>query len=345
MTNPTKQSHRFKELDALRGLAALMVMFFHFSLGRALPVEFKYIRLGNTGVELFFMISGFVIFMSFDHITKSSQFIKSRLIRLYPTYWTVVTFTFLLIATVSFKTHDPGNINFKTYLGNMTMFQYYLKIPDLDGPYWTMIIEMTFYIVMLLLFRFKQLKHVIVIGIVTCLIMQALFFTASTTLVSELITSLPLLIYAPLFFAGIIFFQIKTGRGNQLYYYIFIGLFFICQVASYKYIVNKIFMSRAEYAVMLTIYFSLFILFVNHKLRFIVSKTTLFFGKISYALYLIHQYLSINFIIPTLMNELHFRFPVAAFIAFLVSTLLAALITNYIEIPVRRLAKKHIYSK
>jgi len=104
-------------------------------------------------------------------------------------------------------------------------------------------------------------------------------------------------------------------------------------------------MSQAEYAVMLTIYFSLFILFVNHKLQFIVSKTTLFFGKISYALYLIHQYLSINFIIPTLMNELHFRFPIAVLIAFLVSTLLAALITNYIEIPVRRLAKKHIYSK
>jgi len=345
MTNPTKQSHRFKELDALRGLAALMVMFFHFSLGRALPFEFKYLRLGNTGVELFFMISGFVIFMSFEHITKSSQFIKSRLIRLYPTYWIVVTFTYLLIVIVSFRNPIPGNIDFKTYLGNMTMFQYYLKIPDLDGPYWTMIIEMTFYILMLLLFRFKQLKHVIVIGVITCLIMQALYFTASAPLVSELITALPLLIYAPLFFAGIIFFQIKTGRGNQLYYYIFIGGFFICQIINYKYIRNNIFMSQAEYAVMLTIYFSLFILFVNHKLQFIVSKTTLFFGKISYALYLIHQYLSINFIIPTLMNKLHFRFIIAALIAFIVSTLLAALITYYIEIPVRRLAKKRIYSK
>ena len=65
MANTTRSSHRFKELDALRGVAALMVMFFHFSLGRALPSVFKYIRLGNTGVELFFMISGFVIFMSF----------------------------------------------------------------------------------------------------------------------------------------------------------------------------------------------------------------------------------------------------------------------------------------
>ena len=57
MINPAPQNHRFKELDALRGLAALMVMFFHFSLGRAFPPAFKYIRLGNTGVELFFMIA------------------------------------------------------------------------------------------------------------------------------------------------------------------------------------------------------------------------------------------------------------------------------------------------
>ena len=104
-------------------------------------------------------------------------------------------------------------------------------------------------------------------------------------------------------------------------------------------------MSQAEYAVMLTIHFSLFILFVNHKLEFIITKITLFFGKISYALYLIHQYLSINFLIPMLMDELHYRFIFAAFIAFIVSTLMAAFITNYIEIPVRRIAMKHIYSK
>ena len=45
------------------------------------------------------------------------------------------------------------------------MFQYYLKISDLDGPYWTMIIEMIFYIFILLLFHFKILRYFNLLGI------------------------------------------------------------------------------------------------------------------------------------------------------------------------------------
>ena len=162
------------------------------------------------------------------HITKSSQFIINRCLRLYPTYWAVVTFTFLLITIVSFQAHHADSISFKTYLGNMTMFQYYLNIPNLDGPYWTMIIEMTFYMVMLLLFCFKQLKHTIVFGLIICLIIQIVFFTGSAALVSKLITLLQLFVYAPLFVSGIVFFQIKSGYGNKIYHYIFIGFLFIC---------------------------------------------------------------------------------------------------------------------
>jgi peptidoglycan/LPS O-acetylase OafA/YrhL len=51
---------RYDELDVLRGFAALFVLFFHLTLFRN---EAKYgFQLGITGVDLFFMISGFVIF-------------------------------------------------------------------------------------------------------------------------------------------------------------------------------------------------------------------------------------------------------------------------------------------
>ena len=66
-------SNRLQELDALRGIAALMVVLFHFTMGRQeANLGFK---LGTTGVDLFFIISGFVIFMSLSKVKNSKDFI------------------------------------------------------------------------------------------------------------------------------------------------------------------------------------------------------------------------------------------------------------------------------
>jgi peptidoglycan/LPS O-acetylase OafA/YrhL len=146
--NKTK---RFEELDALRGIAALMVVFFHFSMKR--DDYNSFLKLGAVGVDLFFIISGFVIFMSLQKVSNSKDFIINRISRLYPTYWASVTLTFILIICYGIFNGNvyPQNIVFN-YVGNMTMFQFYLRIPDIDGPYWTMIIEMIFYIAILSLY-------------------------------------------------------------------------------------------------------------------------------------------------------------------------------------------------
>lgn len=89
---PTK---RYEELDALRRIAALMVVFFHFTLGR--PEAKLGFKLGTTGVDLFFIISGLVIFMSLTRVKTSLDFVINRVSRLYPTYWTCATFTFIVI--------------------------------------------------------------------------------------------------------------------------------------------------------------------------------------------------------------------------------------------------------
>src|SRR6184192_554894 len=156
-----KNLNRCLELDALRGLAALMVVLFHFTMGRK-EAGMGFV-LGITGVDLFFIISGFVIFMSLTKVKSSTEFIINRISRLYPTYWACVSFTFILIVATSLYHHDK--IPFAHYLGNMTMFQYYLGIPNLDGPYWTMIIEMIFYIGILFLFHFNLIKHLNMVGL------------------------------------------------------------------------------------------------------------------------------------------------------------------------------------
>lgn len=81
-------------------------------------------------------------------------------------------------------------------------------------------------------------------------------------------------------------------------------------------------------------------------MKLVISRITLFLGKISFALYLIHQYLSIGVIIPLLVNKLHLNFWVASLcIALPVVILMATFITFYIEIPLSRKMKEFLQSR
>src|SRR5689334_21950406 len=97
-----KNSERLLELDVLRGLAAFGVLCYHYTTHHTLlfsptikPLfNFPY---GVYGVELFFMISGFVIFMTLENTKRPLDFIVSRFSRLYPCYWASVILTFSVI--------------------------------------------------------------------------------------------------------------------------------------------------------------------------------------------------------------------------------------------------------
>lgn len=341
MSNPLK---RYQELDSMRGIAALMVVFFHFTMHRE---EAKYgFEAGRTGVDLFFIISGFVIFMSLEKTIKSRDFIINRVIRLYPTYWASVTFTFLLLTLYSVLNHQKISFdNIKQYVGNLTMFQYYLKIKNLDGPYWTMIIEMIFYAGMLFLFNFNLLKHLNKIGLSLCLVVVLVILLYGNELsVKSSLEIIPLLQFIPLFFAGTIFYKIYTDQGNRPKNYTFILICFISQLLIHIYSIPS-FSNNSQYSFMIFLYFISFILFINNWLKFIVCKLTLFFGKISFALYLVHQCVSTLFIIPFSMNILGLNFWYASiFVALPCVIAIASFITYFIEIPVRIKIKQKIKS-
>jgi peptidoglycan/LPS O-acetylase OafA/YrhL len=103
------ENRRLFELDAMRGLAASSVLLFHFGV-------FKY---GCTGVDLFFIISGFVIFMSLEKSASLKRFWLSRLIRLFPSYWLSVIIT---IASVSLIGHEVSK-GLGFVIGNVLMLQ------------------------------------------------------------------------------------------------------------------------------------------------------------------------------------------------------------------------------
>jgi len=335
---------RVLELDALRGIAALMVVFYHYTVDR--PQADLGFFLGTTGVELFFMISGFVILMSLNSVKSSLQFVVNRISRLYPTYWACVTCTF--IALTIYYHVDLGYNEIERYLGNLTMFQFYFNISDIDDSYWTMIIEMTFYIGMLVLFHLKKINYLNLIGFVIILgvNISGLFFHNSA-IVKEIFNSIQIVLYLPLFISGTIFYNLYFNKEKIWQRYSLLALCLIAQILSYNYTDRFRFsVNQTQYSIMLIVYYALFSLIVNHKLGFIVSKGTLFIGKISFAVYLIHQAFSIKILLPFFMEDLNFNFWISSLVFSIpIVIIIATLITYFIEIPFGRLLKQNLFAK
>jgi peptidoglycan/LPS O-acetylase OafA/YrhL len=155
-------SKRLVEIDALRGIAALSVVLFHYTTryadvhGHASAPLFTAPQ-GYLGVNLFFIISGFVIFMTLERTRHALDFVVSRFARLYPAYWAAVALTFA-------ATHLGGmareQVPLPDALLNLTMLQGFLKVPSVDGAYWTLEVELIFYAWMLLLFRLRMLGRI-----------------------------------------------------------------------------------------------------------------------------------------------------------------------------------------
>lgn len=142
-------SERMHSIDVLRGVAALSVMLCHVYPHQATGVvtfdalaefiRFWVLQVGQTGVNLFFIISGFVIPSSLMGLAVAPlrRFWISRVMRLYPAYWLSLAFA---VAVAGMATTGPQLI------ANVTMLQRYLGQPSVVGVYWTLAVEMLFYV-------------------------------------------------------------------------------------------------------------------------------------------------------------------------------------------------------
>jgi peptidoglycan/LPS O-acetylase OafA/YrhL len=143
--------HRVVLLDGLRLGAALSVLLFHYvSLDTAVwgasADQLSGLRAGTDygwlGVDLFFMISGFVICGS-AWGRQVGDFAVSRIVRIYPVYVFAVLLTAAALIVLRWHRHTPSA---PQILANLTMWQTLLGARDLDGPYWTLPREVLFYL-------------------------------------------------------------------------------------------------------------------------------------------------------------------------------------------------------
>lgn len=110
-----------------------------------MPTVFHFSAYGWIGVEIFFVISGFVICMSCWGRTPR-QFFVPRVIRLYPAYWFAGVFTTAVVVAL------PGvweRLRMRDVLLNLTMLQSGSASPHVDGVHWTLWTELRFYLLFL----------------------------------------------------------------------------------------------------------------------------------------------------------------------------------------------------
>jgi peptidoglycan/LPS O-acetylase OafA/YrhL len=196
-------------MDALRLLAALAVVLFHFTAREqhrwgmapdaAFPRLSEVTPYGYAGVHLFFTISGFVILMS-AWGRSVPQFVASRVSRLYPAFWAAVLLTAALRwAWPTFETRTPGEV-----LVNLTMLSEPLGVPAVDGVYWTLWVELQFYAaVLLLLLVGLTRRRVLLLAGLGPLVCTALTLAAPG--LREDVTGLP---WASMFGAGMVLYVI-----------------------------------------------------------------------------------------------------------------------------------------
>ena len=300
---------------------------------------------GVTGVDLFFIISGYVIFMTLNKTKKPLDFIISRVSRLWPSYIVMLLLTLLTIYLLN-RTHFPP---IKIIAANLTMLQPWFFAEYIDDSYWTLTVELLFYIFMFILFINNRLKDIIVISSIILIFLCVYYYYFSTYSSANKLyifprSMLPVMAHFPLFFAGILFYKLKFDKTKWIYH-VLIGCCFLFGL----YLFGKggrshFFINISTYSIILFLYFVVFYLFIYNKLQFLKIKFLVFLGSISYCLYLIHdraglllyKYITAHFNINPIL---------VIIILIVIMVGVAALVTYKIERPIIKFIRSRYTSR
>jgi len=162
---PRALGSRLAFADGIRGLAALWVVLFHASEGghvdhlkAVLPAWFSRLMFdwGHLGVALFFVLSGFVMMhsvrgLAFDAGT-GRRFMLRRLLRLTPPYYAAIAFVIGYVALKAVVQHQPAPVPRPgVVLAHLLYLQDILSQDTVSVVFWTLCIEIQFYIAFTLL--------------------------------------------------------------------------------------------------------------------------------------------------------------------------------------------------
>ena len=349
----TYDAFRIKSLDGLRGLAICLVLAFH-SYARwpeLIPwvttnKEFLFVKLGFLGVELFFLISGFVIYMTLEKCHSFSEFIFRRWLRLFPA---MLIATILVYSTSFFLTERPnGNIKFFDIFSGLLFIQDIIlnkiqnlvEIKTIEKAFWSLFVEVKFYFIFGMLYFYNQntaLRNLIFIFLLSFsyVVFGKIYPTWSLGVIDKVLFVLFDLRYFGWFCVGALLYKAHSTNNNIMRY------------ASAVLMVPTIlimFGRSEELIIACAVVYLLFFLTINNRfLSHIFSiKPLVFIGFISYPLYLIHENAMVALTIKTHNNFTSIPDFMTPWPGIVVITFFAYIVAKYLEPFTKSMVRKCI---
>lgn len=291
---------RIEYLDGFRGIAILLVVLFH-SFSRWPTIvpygnrfgDFFIFKNGFLGVQLFFLISGFVILMTLEKCTSLKQFLIRRWLRLFPA---MLIATILVFSTALLLPERPaGTPHFKDIFSGLLFIEPWLlslithhNFGLIEGAFWSLFVEVKFYIIFGFLYFFVGERRAI--WAIFFLSLLPSFINLFSMHISDVIVQYSdkiFLIITPSHFVwfasgSFAYLYSKDKKLSDLVFSIAIAL-----LGCFKYFHR----GEASTSIAILLISTIFLLTVySGKLQSVFKfKPLLFVGFVSYPFYLIHE--------------------------------------------------------
>lgn len=282
---------------------------------------------GYLGVHLFFIISGFVIFLSAQDTTVS-KFTASRISRLYPAFWVAVPLTWAVVWAFDAK---PLQVSWQDMLVNLSMFPHWFKVPFVDGAYWSLAVELQFYIMVGLAIRFGLMKRAEMLLSAWLLIALANAIRPMFPVEFWLAAN-----WAPLFCAGASAYLVRTHGLNAWRAGIFLAAYGLAIHDALKHFIHS---DAAQNGTLdpkiiagsISVFFVIFGMIALRKINMRNHPAISMAGLLTYPLYLVHEFMGYVFL--TALHEAQVNLAVALALVFSGMVGLAWLLNRFVEKP------------
>ena len=304
-----EERHRLKVLDGLRAIAILLVIGYHYFVRWTPPVgqsnlypyggagaHFWLFKYGDLGVQIFFVISGFVISMTLFKCRTIGHFFWKRFARLFPTMLICSVISFIILNLLPQKAFVP---QVRDFLPSLTftdpiIWQKIFGVPfaAMDGAYWSLFVEVKFYIWIGILYFLTGptwFFRVVAIGF-GALISAYLFARAMGFHHLWAIDFIFVVGELPWFIAGVGFYALYVNIRNQMGWLLLIE----AAVAMTFLRMGNHVGTAAPYLAMAFCFLIFMALFKRPRwVGWLGYPPLAAIGMASYSLYLLHQYIGV----------------------------------------------------
>lgn len=342
MTEPAfNPEPRNYSLDGLRGVAALIVVLYHYTVrySQIYPSEGQpwfTVPWGHYGVRLFFVLSGFVILMTVERARGVGWFLATRFARMFPVFWVALALTFGVVSLVGLPGREATTTQF---LWNFTMIPRLFGQRAVDGVYWTLFYEIGFYAVMALCLalRLRRASLLVVAGLVALSVFNVRELTFGS---SRLGVARQLWVIEPYWFSlFLIGMTLYDARERFRWFHGALLALAFGQVAMQQWYWDSKEAANPGWPYFGVVAASALLVFAASRWRLpvIASRPLVFLGTISYSWYLIHQ--NIGYVAMREMQARGVPLMGAIAAAFIGSIGLAVALTFLVEKPANRVIR------